>query len=63
MTKLAIFFQETGEEGVMDYREGETLEELLERSPPEWRYRYTETPRNYEYRSRWDDEYDLDDNY
>ena len=58
MTKLAVFFQETGEEGFMDYRDGETLEQLLERSPPEWRYCYTETPRD-RYKSAFDGDWDL----
>ena len=48
MSKMAIFFQETGEEGIIHYNYGETLEQVLERSPPEWRYRYTETPRRYQ---------------
>jgi len=55
MSKMAIFFQETGEEGIIHYNDGETLEQLLERSPPEWRYRYTETPRRYQYDPDRDD--------
>lgn len=51
--KLAIFYQETGEEGVIHYEPGETLQELLERAPEEWRYRYSETPPDY---STWTDE-------
>ena len=51
--KLAIFYQETGEEGVIEYEKGETLQELLERAPDEWRYRYSETPPNY---ADWSDE-------
>jgi hypothetical protein len=51
--KLAIFYQETGEEGVIEYENGETLEQLLERAPEEWRYRYSETPPDY---SSWSDE-------
>jgi hypothetical protein len=58
MSKMAIFFQETGEEGFIEYDKGETLEQLLERSPPEWRYRNTETPRRYQY-DRDRDNYDL----
>ena len=51
--KLAIFYQETREEGVIEYQPGETLQELLDRAPDEWRYRYSETPPDY---SSWSDE-------
>lgn len=51
--KIAVFYQETGEEGILHFEPGETLEQLLERAPEEWRYRRTETPRDY---ATWSDE-------
>lgn len=42
MAQFAVFYQETGEEGIMHFQPGETLEQLLERAPDEWRFRHVE---------------------
>lgn len=42
--KAAIFYQETGEEGIILFDKDETLEQLLERAPEEWQFRYVEDP-------------------
>lgn len=40
--KFAVFFQETGEEGILHLQPGETQAQLLERAPEEWRFRHWE---------------------
>lgn len=47
---IAVFYQETGEEGIVHLTSTYTLEEAIE-DHPEWRFRYVEEP--YEY---YDDE-------
>jgi hypothetical protein len=42
MTRMAVCYQETGEEGVIVAEPGESEEELRERVPEEWRFRYFE---------------------
>jgi broad specificity phosphatase PhoE len=39
---MAVCYQETGEEGVIVAEPGETDEQLRERVPDEWRFRYFE---------------------
>jgi hypothetical protein len=50
---IAVFYQETGEEGIVHLSETYTLEKAIE-DHPEWRFRYTEEP--YEYDDYWDEE-------
>lgn len=37
-----VFYQETGEEGILHPQPGETDAQLLERAPEEWRFRHWE---------------------
>lgn len=42
MAEIAVFWQETGEEGIVHLSSSYTLRQAIE-DHPEWRYRYTET--------------------
>ncbi len=43
--RFAVFYQETGEEGILHPEPGETDAQLLARAPEEWRFRH------------WDEDY------
>lgn len=38
--RFAVFYQETGEEGILHLEPGETNAQLLARAPEEWRFRH-----------------------
>lgn len=42
MAFYAVCWQETGEEGILHPNPGETVEQLVDRVPEEWRFRHIE---------------------